>query len=185
MSTDTGIRLLEDISFSLDKGSQMALVGFSGSGKSTLAQCIGQLCRYTGGEVYLDKMPVSDLTKHDILANVGFVAQSPFIFAGTIEENLLYSRSAQKEAGTRPDMPTLDDIIAVLQHTGLFTDVLKFGLNTVLSGKTTRTSWSALSRFAETSRRSSGNPWRTMWSFTMKTPTCFIPRWRTTSVSGC
>ena len=133
MVTDTGILLLEDINFSLPRGSQMALVGFSGSGKSTLAQCIGQLYRYTGGEVYLDKKSVSDLTKQDILANVGFVAQSPFIFSGTIEENLLYATAAQKEADLRPDMPTLDDIIAVLHHTGLFTDVLKFGLNTVLS----------------------------------------------------
>ena len=60
-----------------------------------------------------------------------------FIFDGTIEENLLYSCLARQESndgtGASSSLPSLDDIIAVLQQTGIFLDVLRFGMNTVLS----------------------------------------------------
>ncbi len=134
--TESGIRLLDDISFTLAQGQNLALVGFSGSGKSTLAQCIGQLYRYTGGHVLLDGKEVDELSKKDITRNVGFVSQDPFIFSGTIQENLLYGCLANTDGGPNGGsnrMPTLDDIIAVLQQTGIFVDVLRFGLNTVLT----------------------------------------------------
>jgi ABC-type multidrug transport system fused ATPase/permease subunit len=133
--TDDGIRLLDNISFGLNSGQHMALVGFSGSGKSTLAQCVGQLYSYTGGHVMLDNKEVADMSKKDIITNVGFVPQAPFIFSGTIEENLLYGCAAKtddQDEDTPYQMPTLDEIIAVLQQTGIFVDVLRFGLNTIL-----------------------------------------------------
>lgn len=135
-TVEGGIRLLNDISFSLKPGEQLGLVGFSGSGKSTLAQCIGQLYKYTGGQIQIGGKEVADLTKKDIVNNVGFVSQSPFIFSGTIEENLLYGCLARSDGnGTKGDgvLPSLDDIIAVLQQTGIFIDVLRFGLNTILT----------------------------------------------------
>jgi ABC-type phosphate transport system ATPase subunit len=63
------------------------------------------------------------------------VAQSPMIFNGTIEENLLYSCKASAKGNGQGDagLPSLDDIISVLQQTGIFVDVLRFGLNTVLA----------------------------------------------------
>jgi ABC-type multidrug transport system fused ATPase/permease subunit len=134
--TDSGIRLLDGINFSLKHGEHLALVGFSGSGKSTLAQCIGQLYKYTGGHVQIDGNEVSYLTKQDIVNNVGIVAQNPFIFKGTIKENLLYACAAKNDKDGVSDgdrMPTLDDMIAVLHQAGIFVDVLRFGLNATLS----------------------------------------------------
>jgi len=134
--TDTGIRLLDGINMSLKEGEHLALVGFSGSGKSTLALCIGQLYKYTGGSVMIGDKEVSGLTKKDIINNVGFVAQSPFIFDGTIEENIIYSSMAKIDGNGRAEAeqrPTLDDIIAVLHQTGIFVDVLRFGLNAILT----------------------------------------------------
>ncbi len=145
--TEDGIRLLNDVSFSLHPGEQMALVGFSGSGKSTLAQCIGQLYPYTSGEVKIDGREISELTKADMAANIGFVSQDPFIFSGSFEENILYAceamvanakERADFEAEKKGDekevarIPDREDIIAILHQTGLFVDVLRFGLNTVL-----------------------------------------------------
>jgi ABC-type bacteriocin/lantibiotic exporter with double-glycine peptidase domain len=135
--TDSGIHLLDGINLSLKPGEHMALVGFSGSGKSTLAMCIGQLYKYTGGSVMIGDKEVSGLTKRDMINNMGFVAQSPFIFDGTIEENILYSCLAKaggngKGVG-KNGMPSLDDIIAVLHQTGIFVDVLRFGLNAILT----------------------------------------------------
>ena len=136
--TEDGIRLLDSVSLSLEPGEHMALVGFSGSGKSTLAQCIGQLYKYTGGHVLIGNQEVAELTKADIVNNIGIVAQAPFIFDGTIEENLLYAcaaladRDGENEAGT---LPNLDEMIEVLQQTGVFADVLRFGLNAILNSE--------------------------------------------------
>ncbi|MEJ2728272.1 MAG: ABC transporter ATP-binding protein [Deltaproteobacteria bacterium] len=133
--TEKGARLLTGINFDLKAGEHMALVGFSGSGKSTLARCIVQLVKYTGGRISIGRREVSKLSKKDITRNIGFVSQSPFLFEGSLEENLLYGRMAVANgdpASEGQDMPSLDDRILVLQQTGLFVDVLRFGLNTVL-----------------------------------------------------
>ncbi|MEE4264779.1 MAG: ABC transporter ATP-binding protein, partial [Desulfobacteraceae bacterium] len=130
-----GTQLLSDINFDLKPGEHMALVGYSGSGKSTLAQCIAQLYKYTGGKILIGQKEVSQLSKEDITFNIGFVSQAPFIFEGSIEENLLYAVMAKNQrgqVGEKLKMPSLDDRILVLQQTGLFADVLRFGLNSVL-----------------------------------------------------
>jgi len=133
--TEDGIRLIEGVNFSLKAGEHFALVGFSGSGKSTLAQCVGQLYKYSRGHVLIGRKEVSDLTKSDIVKNVGIIAQAPFIFDGTIRENLLYSYASmmdQDAEGKDGSMPQLDDLIEVIQQTGVFPDILRFGLNTIL-----------------------------------------------------
>ena len=133
--TETGVSLLDGINMSLNPGEHLALVGFSGSGKSTLALCIGQLYKYTGGNVLIGDREVSHLTKKDMVNNMGFVAQSPFIFSGTIEENILYACEAKRDGDpeeTGDGLPSLDDVIAVLHQTGIFADVLRFGLNAIL-----------------------------------------------------
>ncbi len=136
-AVDGGIRLISNVNLSLAPGEQLALVGFSGSGKSTLAMCIGQLYRYTAGHVYLGGQEVAELTKGDMAANMGFVSQTPFIFEGPLKENLIYSCRALQSGGNGQDNgrcadPSLDELIETLQQTGLFVDVLHFGLNTVL-----------------------------------------------------
>lgn len=133
--TESGIRLIENINISLASGEHMALVGFSGSGKSTLAACIGQLYKHTGGKIKIGDQDMEGLSKQDITNNVGLVAQNPFIFSGSIEENILYSCEAKPRKNgkdAKDGLPTLDDIIATLHQTGIFVDVLRFGLNTVL-----------------------------------------------------
>ena len=133
--TESGIRLLDDVNLTLKPGEHLALVGFSGSGKSTLALCIGQLYDYSEGHILLGNEEVAHLTRKDVVSNVGIVAQNPFIFEGTMAENLLYACEAAAPGDEAPGdgLPTLDDIIAVLHQTGLFTDVLRFGLNAFLS----------------------------------------------------
>ncbi|NLI83248.1 MAG: ABC transporter ATP-binding protein [Deltaproteobacteria bacterium] len=134
-----GIQLLKQIDLELKAGEQLALIGFSGSGKSTLAQCIAQLVPYTGGSVQIDGAEVRDLTKKDMAQNLGIVAQSPYIFDGTIRENLIYSCRAildESEGHLEERLPSLDRMIEVIQQVGLFGDILRFGLNTVLPRET-------------------------------------------------
>ena len=135
-ATEDGIRLLDKINLTVNAGEQLALVGPSGSGKSTLALCIGQLFKYSEGHLKIDNQEVSRLSKLDIACNTGFVSQTPFIFDGTIAENLLYGCVAQMEGTgegpSRQQLPELDEMIEVIQQTGIFPDVLRFSLNAVL-----------------------------------------------------
>ncbi len=134
-TTAEGIKLLNQVSLTVEAGEHLALVGFSGSGKSTLAQCIGQLSHHTGGKVLLDGYPIDGLSKEEIIRNVGYISQDPFIFSGTVNENLLYAWSAITKYPASNKMVTeltLDDKIAVVQQAGLFIDILRFGMNTVL-----------------------------------------------------
>jgi ABC-type multidrug transport system fused ATPase/permease subunit len=133
--TEGDVQLLNDINFSVDTGEQLALVGFSGSGKSTLAQCIGQLYKYTSGHIWIGDKEVAELTKKDMAYNIGLVSQSPFIFDGTIEDNLLYGCRARMNGDPSVSgrmLPNLDEKIEIIQQTGMFPDILRFGLNSVL-----------------------------------------------------
>lgn len=131
----TNIRILDNIDLDIKAGEHLALVGFSGSGKSTLASAVGQMLKYTGGNVQLDGHEVAQMSKQDIAENVGIVAQHPFIFDGTIRNNLVYSSEAlmRQRGETDPVLPDLDRIIEVAQQVGLFVDVLGFGLRTTLT----------------------------------------------------
>lgn len=130
--TDDGSVLLKNVSFTLCKGEHLALVGFSGSGKSTLAKCIGNLQSYSEGSIRIDNNELSGLGKDYIIDNIGYVSQNPFIFTGTVEENLLYAHNAKSQEGI-PQAPSLDDKIEALQNAAIFVDVLRFGLDTKLS----------------------------------------------------
>lgn len=132
---DGEIRILDQVSLSLRSGEQLGLVGFSGSGKSTLAMVIGQLYSYTTGHVFLDGQELKTLSKQDISLNIGYIAQYPFIFDGSIEENLLYACESlvPGDGGPTGSLPGRDEIVKVLELVGLSDDILRIGLNTVLS----------------------------------------------------
>ncbi|MFZ0610909.1 MAG: ATP-binding cassette domain-containing protein, partial [Desulfobacterales bacterium] len=131
-STAEGKPLLQGVSFSLAPGEHMALVGGSGSGKSTLVNCLMGLYPIFDGRYELDGRSVSELGPRDLSANIGFVFQSPAIFSGSIQENLLYACQAVIGFSNEADqkhLPDLNQQIEVLQQTGLFIDVLGFGLS--------------------------------------------------------
>jgi ABC-type multidrug transport system fused ATPase/permease subunit len=129
------IRILDQISLHLESGEQLALVGLSGSGKSTLAMVIGQLYHYTSGHVLIDGLELRTLTRMDVSHNMGYVAQYPFIFDGTILENLLYACQSLNHNGPGRQrlLPSREDIFGVLGKVGFSDDILAIGLNTLLS----------------------------------------------------
>jgi ABC-type bacteriocin/lantibiotic exporter with double-glycine peptidase domain len=139
--TSDGHRLLNGLSFSLAAGEHLAVVGYSGGGKSTLIQCIGKMFNYTAGSIQLDGRELSTLPKNEIIRSIGYVSQNPFIFTGSIEENLLYAYKAATETTTATgfEVPAgeitidLDRMILVLQQVGLFIDVIRFGLDSFIA----------------------------------------------------
>jgi ABC-type multidrug transport system fused ATPase/permease subunit len=133
-AADGQIRILEQISFAVEAGGQMAVVGPSGSGKSTVAMVLGQLYAYHEGRVLYDGVDLKTLSKLDVSHNIGYVPQEPFIFDGTILDNVLYawkSLSDGASAGGR-EQPPREEINRIVEDVGLHDDILGIGLNTVL-----------------------------------------------------
>ena len=84
--------ILKDISFRLDEGRSIAIVGPSGSGKSTTINLIPRLYDVTGGSVRFDGVDVRQLDLSFLRSQIGMVTQETYLFNGTIRENLLYAR---------------------------------------------------------------------------------------------
>jgi len=129
-----GARLLDDINLRVAPGEALALVGFSGSGKSTLLLVASQLLSVASGSVKLGEHEIRELSKIDVAENLGMVPQHPFIFSGTLRDNLLYSCLAATGNHHPSPLPDLDRIIETAQQIGLFPDILKFAAQATLNG---------------------------------------------------
>ncbi len=154
-TVEGNIKLLKNVDLTLKPGEHLALVGFSGSGKSTLARCLGQMYTPTGGKALLGETSVTSLSKFDVAYNVSVVSQAPYIFNGTIRENLLYSVNAINQSpveGIHKTKPSLDEEIAVLQQCGIFVDVLRFGLGSVLNHENSESMGSKIIRIRDSFR---------------------------------
>ncbi len=132
-SYDPERQILHDVSFKLESGRSIAIVGPSGSGKSTIINLIPRLYDVQGGQVLFDGIDVKQLDLGFLRRNVGVVSQETYLFNGTIRENLLYA----KEDATEEEMieackkANIYDFIES-QETGLDTMVGNRGLK--LSG---------------------------------------------------
>ena len=82
--------VLDALSFTVEAGTTTAIIGATGSGKSTLVNLIPRLQDATSGEVVLDDVPVTSLSRATITESVGFVPQRPYLFSGTVRSNLKF-----------------------------------------------------------------------------------------------
>ena len=96
-SYDEERQILKDISFKLDSGKSIAIVGPSGSGKSTIVNLIPRLYDVSSGIVKFDGIDVKKLDLSYLRNNVGMVSQETYLFNGTIRDNLLYAKADAKE----------------------------------------------------------------------------------------
>jgi putative ABC transport system ATP-binding protein len=129
---NSNIRLLEEISFELDAGKHLALIGFSGSGKSTLSHLISQLLNPSEGSLRIDDHEIQELSKLDIARNISTVSQHPFIFTGSVNDNLLYACEALRTAGNLKELPQRDEVIEMVREVGLEADVIRWGFRSIL-----------------------------------------------------
>lgn len=129
---NSDVRLLEEVSFDLDAGKHLALIGFSGSGKSTLSNLIGQLISHTEGTITIDGHDVGSLSKLDVARNISTVSQHPFIFTGTVNDNLLYACEALRQAGHEMELPRRSEVLQMVREVGLEDDVIRWGFRSIL-----------------------------------------------------
>ena len=91
-SYDGERQILRGVSFKLESGRSVAIVGPSGSGKSTIINLIPRLYDVSSGEVLFDGVDVRRLSLDYLRNNVGIVSQETYLFNGTIRDNLLYAK---------------------------------------------------------------------------------------------
>lgn len=84
--------VLDDVSFHLEAGKTLALVGPSGGGKTTICHLIPRFYFLEHGHIYIDNIDISDYTLRSLREKIGIVQQDVFLFGGTIKDNILYGR---------------------------------------------------------------------------------------------
>ena len=80
--------ILDDISFSVNKGETIAFVGHTGSGKSSIINVLMRFYEFQSGRVLLDDVDIRDYSQEELRKNIGLVLQEPFLYHGTIKSNI-------------------------------------------------------------------------------------------------
>ncbi|WP_448607478.1 ABC transporter ATP-binding protein [Paenimyroides ceti] len=121
---DTGIHALKNISFNLDKGKTLAILGKTGSGKSSLLNLIVRLHDVTSGDIYIDNKPIKEVNLFDLRNHIAMVPQDAFLFSDSIKNNI---RFGNEEA-------TDEDIIHYAKLADVHRNIITFekGYDTVL-----------------------------------------------------
>lgn len=126
-------RVIDDFTLTVMPGQKVALVGPSGSGKSTISNLLLRFYDIQGGEIAVDGINVKKLQLESYRSKVGVVLQDPFLFSGSIRDNIAYANKEASEAEIQraASMANVDEFVYPLEK-GFNTEVGENG--TTLSG---------------------------------------------------
>ena len=112
-----GKPVLEDVTFSINKGEKVALIGETGAGKTTIINLILGFYKINSGNILFDGKNMDDLSLESIRKNVSFIQQNPYVFDDTIKRNIIIN-----------DNNKISDekIIEILKQVGLYDKVMNF-----------------------------------------------------------
>jgi ATP-binding cassette, subfamily B, bacterial len=120
--------ILHHVSFSLEPGKTYALVGPTGGGKTTTASLIARLYDPVKGQVLLDNKDIRSYPPAERTRKIGFILQEPFLFTGTVKENILYGNDRYSDFSD-------EELEATIKDAGLqsLLNIFEKGLDTELS----------------------------------------------------
>ena len=116
--------LIRDLSFRVEPGQTVAIVGPTGAGKTTLVNLLMRFYELDRGRILLDGQDIAELTRDDVRSRTGMVLQDPWLFAGTIRDNIRYG----KESATDEEIVEA----AIATRVDRFVHSLPDGYDTVL-----------------------------------------------------
>ncbi len=108
-------KVIDNVSFDIEAGHVIGIVGHTGAGKSTLANLLIRLYDVTAGEILIDGVNVKDISFADLRRNIAIVSQETYLFMGTILDNIRYAR---------PDA-SLDEVIEAAKIAGAHDFIMK------------------------------------------------------------
>jgi len=121
---DTNIQALKNISFKINKGETLAILGKTGSGKSTILDLIGRLYDIDKGAIKINNTEINKLNLNDLRDSIGYVPQDAFLFSESIKTNIKFGKQDATE----------QDVIAAAKHAQVHKNIMGFskGYDTVL-----------------------------------------------------
>jgi ATP-binding cassette, subfamily B, bacterial len=119
-----GRPVLHHVDLSIAPGESVAFVGSTGAGKSTMAKLVNRFYDPQGGRVLVDGTDIKDVTLHSLRSQIGVVPQEPFLFAGSVRDNLVFANPTASDA----------DVDEAIDAVGLreLVDRLPAGMDTVV-----------------------------------------------------
>lgn len=106
--------VLKNISFHIQPGQSVALLGSTGSGKTSLVNLLPRFHEYTGGRILLDDVELKDYPREYLRKQIGIVQQEPFLFSRSIRENIMYGVGhsvSQEEVERAAQAAAIHDVI--------------------------------------------------------------------------
>jgi len=124
------VEVLHDVSLRIEPGQTVALVGPTGAGKTSIANLVARFYDVSAGAVRIDGMDVRDVRQRSLRAQMGLVPQDPFLFNGTLRDNIAFGRSdaPQVEIEAAARLARSHEFIAGLPD-GYQTEILEGGVN--------------------------------------------------------
>ncbi|MCB0447643.1 MAG: ABC transporter ATP-binding protein, partial [Gelidibacter sp.] len=121
---DTNIQALNDVSFKLNKGETLAILGHTGSGKSTVLDLIGRLYDIDKGTITIDGTAIDQLNLNSLRDSIGYVPQDAFLFSDSIKNNIMFGKENATE----------EEVIAAAKNADVHKNIKGFskGYDTVL-----------------------------------------------------
>ena len=127
----TSVNVLNDVSFRVESGEFLGIMGHTGAGKSTILKLVEKFYQPQSGQVRINGQDISEFTIHSVRSRIGFVSQDPFLFFGTFRDNVAYAREASD-----------DDVKLALETAGAwdFVAELENGMETMVGDRGVRLS---------------------------------------------
>ncbi|MGB1233706.1 MAG: ABC transporter ATP-binding protein [Poseidonia sp.] len=123
---NTTIKVLNGISFKVNEGEFLGVMGHTGAGKTTILKLLMRYYTPDSGQVLVNGRPITAYTLHSLREAIGFVSQDPFLFYGSVKDNVIYNQEA-----------TDADLEAALKMAGAweFVQELEDGINTLVGDR--------------------------------------------------
>lgn len=90
---DTNIEALKGVSFTVEQGKTLAVIGKTGSGKTTILELIGRMYNTTKGDIKIDDISIKNVNLHCLRDSIGYVPQDPFLFSDTLNNNIKFGKN--------------------------------------------------------------------------------------------
>ena len=121
---DTGIKALKELSFKLESGKTLAILGKTGSGKSTVLDLVGRLYDTSSGDILIDGEPINSINLYDLRESIGYVPQDAFLFSDSIINNIKFGK----------EDATDEEVIEAAKNAKVHDNIVEFknGYDTIL-----------------------------------------------------